>query len=698
MNNLPAHILKRSYVVAAVLAAGTMLIFAQIGRLQIFQADKWLAVQEERRVYHKTVLADRGSILADDGSVMATTVPYFRVAIDATVIKARDYANFADSLGKLAEGLAAKFGKELETDAAYYERLVQKAQAEEDRHVYLFPFNRLLDFNEMKYVRSLPILNRGRYHGGIIVEKVNSRRFNPLGQLARITLGRLDEETAQGVKGVEYSFNSSLRGRDGSMLVQRVANNLEVPLNYIYEESARDGLDVKTTLNVNMQDVVYSALKDGVDRHDAKSGVAILMEVETGKVKAIANYPENYNHAVATQLEPGSTFKIASAIAAMEDGLVRPSDSVDAGDGVVQYFDQTMRDEHPYGKITFRQAIEKSSNIGIAHIIEKHYAKNPQKFIERLEEMGALEYAGFQIRGEPQPLIIKPGNPLWNQTTLPWLSTGYNVKMTPLQLLSFYNAIANNGRMVRPYIVSEIRDNSGVRQQYGPQVIKESICSPKTLANARDFLKGVVQKGTARNIRNANYAIAGKTGTAKIVEDGAYQKKYRSSFAGYFPADAPKYSLIVLINEPTKGGYYGATVAAPVFKEIADKIYSTLLEDQYRSPETIVKNQTDLPAATVANVKDARIVYNQLNISTPYKPETDYAKLAQREGVMLMKSFKVSRHKVPSVQGMSAKDAMALLENLGLRVALRGSGKVRRQSLKPGDRLQKGSFITLTLG
>lgn len=698
MNKLPAHILKRSYVVAAVLAAGTLLIFAQIARLQFFQAEKWLKVQEERRVYHKTVLADRGSILADDGSVMATTVPYFRIAIDATVIKARDYANFADSLSKLASGLAAKFGKELETDAAYYERLVQKAQAEKDRHVYLFPFNRLLDFNEMKYVRSLPILNRGRYHGGVIIEKVNSRRFYPMGDLARITLGRLNKETAQGVRGVEFSFNSALYGKNGEMLVQRVANNLEVPLNYIYEQSARDGKDVKTTLNVNMQDVVHSALKEGVKRHEAKSGVAILMEVESGKIKAMANYPETYNHAVATQLEPGSTFKIASAIAALEDGVVRLSDTVDAGQGVVQYFDQTMRDEHAYGKITFRQAIEKSSNIGIAHVIEKHYAKNPKKFIDRIADMGALEYTGFQIRGEPQPLVIKPGNPLWNQTTLPWLSTGYNVKMTPLQLLTFYNAIANNGRMVRPYVVSEIRDNSGVRTRYGTQVMKEAICSPKTLGAARELLKGVVQKGTARNIKNANYAIAGKTGTAKIVEDGAYQKKYRSSFVGYFPADAPKYSLIVLINEPTEGGYYGATVAAPVFKEIADKIYSTLLEDQYRSPEVIVQNKTDLPAATVANVKDARIVYNQLNISTPYQPETDYAKLAQREGVMLMKSFKVSRHKVPSVNGMSAKDAMALLENLGLRVALRGSGKVRRQSLKPGERLQKGSFITLTLG
>lgn len=698
MNNLPQHILKRSYVVAAILAAGALLVFAQIGRLQIFHADKWYAIQNEHRIKNKTVLADRGSILADDGSVMATTVPYFRVAIDATVIKARDFANFADSLKKLSAGLAAKFGEKLGTDARYYERLVQRAQAEEDRHVYLFPFNRLLDFNEMKYVRSLPILNRGRFHGGLIIEKVNSKRFNPLGQLARITLGRLDEETGQGLRGIEFSLNSALRGEDGEMLVKRVANNLEVPLNYIYEKSAKDGKDVKTTLNVNMQDVVYSALRDGVKRHQAKNGVAILMEVETGKIKAMANYPETYNHAVATQLEPGSTFKIASAMAALEDGLARPSDTVDAGDGGVQYFDHTMRDVHAYGKITFREAIEKSSNIAIADVIEEHYAKNPKKFIARLEDMGVLDYTGFQIRGEPQPLIIKPGNPLWNQTTLPWLSTGYNVKLTPLQLLTFYNAIANNARMVRPYIVSEIRNNSGVRTRYGTEVIRTAICSPKTLGAAQNFLSGVVQSGTARNIRNANYKIAGKTGTAKIVEDGAYQNKYRSSFVGYFPADAPKYSLIVLINEPTEGGYYGATVAAPVFKEIADKIYSTLLEDEYRAPQEIAQISSDLPVSAVANVKDAETVYNRLNISTPYKPETKYAKLAQKEGVVLMKSFKVSWHKVPSVKGMSAKDAMALLENLGLRVALRGSGKVKRQSLEPGERLQKGSFITLTLG
>ena len=698
MSKVADRILKRIYILFGLLMLFSLAIVLKTLNTQWINGDRWLAEQAARRIYTKTVRADRGSILSEDGSILATTLPYYRVALDATVIDPRNYANFSDSLDRLCTQLASRFGPELSLDAAHFKGLILKAQHEGDRHVYLLPYRRLIDFSELKWLRSLPIFNRGTYLGGLIVEKVNHRRFYPLGELGRATLGRIDDGTHQGAKGLEYSFNASLKGRDGQMLVQRIAGDVEIPLNDIFEKGARDGMDIRTTLDINMQDVVSSTLKTAVEQHQAEYGTAILMEVKTGKIKAMANWPEGFNHALATPLEPGSTFKIASSIAALEEGHIKPEDSLDTEKGFRVFGENTMRDDHGAGKMTFQQAIERSSNIAIAELIDRSYRNNPQAFYQKLEEMGILGFTDFQIRGEPQPVVIRPGSPLWSRSTLPWLSIGYNVKLTPLQILNFYNAIANDGRLMRPYIVSEVIDANGVVDRWQPQVLKDEIASPQTLAAIRSMLEGVVQRGTARRIRGSNYPIAGKTGTAKKVINGEYQNRYCSSFVGYFPANQPRYSCIVLMSESKSGQYYGADIAAPVFRAIADNVYSTLLEEQYREPVLpSVSPSKAIPVSRIVQQGDAVRLYNQLNVSTPTRPGTVFAR-AQRKGETVeFKPFTIRRGRVPAVNGMSARDAVALLENLGLRVRLVGSGKVYRQSLRAGSPYKRGESIILNL-
>ncbi|MCS7074093.1 MAG: penicillin-binding transpeptidase domain-containing protein, partial [Bacteroidia bacterium] len=440
-------ILRRIYILFGCFLLFTVLIILQLVRVQYLEGDHWIDYDHSHKVYYKQVVADRGSILADDGSILAATLPYFRIALDGAAIREEDYENFEDSLQVLCQKLASFHGKNLYS-ADFFRQRIQNARKNRDRHFYLFPVSEVFNYQEMKRLCQFPILNRKQYDGGAIVEKIHNKRFYPFKDLGRITLGLLKDDTI-GVRGLEASFNKILRGKDGYMLVQRIAGNTEVPIEEFGESETVDGLDIQTTINVNMQDVVETELKRAVEAHSAKAGIAILMETATGQIKALANYPDNLNMAVSQQYEPGSTFKIASAIAALEEGIIELDDTINTYNGEYEYYDRIMKDVHPLGKVTFREAFEKSSNIGISQVIYRHYRKNPVKFVEQLKQMGVLSPTGFQIRGEQEPYLITPDNPNWNGTTLPWLATGYNIKLTPLQLLTFVNAIANNGKMMR---------------------------------------------------------------------------------------------------------------------------------------------------------------------------------------------------------------------------------------------------------
>lgn len=699
IKHLPEQTIRRIYILFLVLFVFSVIIIFQLFNIQILQSEKWLPDGNSARVYSKPLEADRGNILSDDNTVMATSIPYYRVAFDPSVVNEKDFVSFHDTLQKLSKHLNSYFGKELQRDQNHFYNLLYSAvhNAKKDRHVYILPYNRLLDFNEVKWMRSLPIFNRGKFDGGLIVERESSVRFHPLGDLARTTLGIMEQSTNNGARGIEYSYNAILKGRRGTTYVQRVANNVEVPLRYIQEVETRDGADIQTTINATLQDITGSTLAKACRENKAENGVAILMEVNTGQIKAISNYPENYNHALASQYEPGSTFKIASAMAALEDKVISADDEIETGDGQWRFSDRIMKDDHPSGTISFQQVIEKSSNIGIARVITENYRMTPERFIKRLESFGLLDYTDFQIRGEPQPYVIKPGNQLWSNTTLPWLSTGYNIKLTPLQQLTFFNAIANNGKMIQPNIIKEIRSTDGKVKRLEPKILREKICSPQTLSIIKRFMEGVVTRGTAKNINDLEFSLAGKTGTAKEVVNGEYRDLYRSSFAGYFPADNPKYSCIVVINRPKAGQYYGAHVAAPVFRELAQKVHASQMQENYRNPIQYTDSKLSIPASRLMNGNDAKVVYQKLNIDVPFYPNSEFVLSENSNNQLKLHGYSFKRGRVPNVKGMASKDGVALLENLGFKVILKGNGRIRTQNIPPGVRFNKGDAIILFL-
>jgi cell division protein FtsI (penicillin-binding protein 3) len=695
MSQVSERILKRVYLLFALVILAGVMILVQVVRIQFFQREKWEALMQRDRIYYKTVLANRGSLLAEDGSILATTLPFYRIAMDATILRPDAYPNFEDSLTVLCNGLA-KFAGDDEMNARYFRARIMRARAQADRHVYLFPVRRVFNHHEMRQIVSLPILNKGRFKGGLLLETINNRRFYPLGDLARITLGLMKSDSV-GWKGLEYSFNRYLRGHDGKVLVQQLSGGVELPLSEDEDLLTRDGYDVQTTLNVNMQDVVTSALERAIAKHQAKGGVAILMEVNTGEIKAMANYPETYNTAVMDQMEPGSTFKTASAMVALEDGVVRPDDEFETGDGRISYYDRSMRDEKPCGTITFAQALEKSSNVAISSVINEQYRHRPEHFVRRLKELGILDQTGCQVRGEPAPYLIKPKDRMWNGATLPWLSIGYNVRLTPLQILAFYNAIANNGKLIQPIIVKNILNRKEVVRTFESTVLNEQICSEKTLGLIRDMLRNVVEKGTAQNIRHASFSIAGKTGTCQKLVNGSYQQVYRASFVGYFPADKPRYSCYVMIDEPKDGNIYGSTVAAPVFREIAERLFAAEFTTGRAMPTP--EHTPQLPITRVVSREDLLRIYPVMGLEVPQASQQhgEFVYCRQRNDSLEFIPMRVNRQAVPNVQGMTARNALAVLENLGLRVRLVGHGKVTAQSLPAGTALKRNQFIDLTL-
>lgn len=693
---LKNRILFRVYFLFFAFVIFGAFIFFRIWYLQHVEGDYWKQKQQAERVYEKKLLADRGTIFASDGSILAITLPYYRVAMDVTVLQDTDFPNLNDSLEALADMLGKHFSEGGTYSAQDYLQKIHQARKNHDRHFYLISVKRLYNYQEVSLLKTMPIFCRGTNTGGLILEKVNNQRFYPLGDMARITLGLIRGDTA-GIKGLEFSFNKELRGKDGITLVQRIAGNVEVPIEEYGELATEDGHDIVTTLNTNHQDIVETALTKAISTHDAKSGVAILMEVATGKITAMANYPENLNNAVLMQVEPGSTFKIASAIAALEDNAIEIEDSIETHDGEYAFFDRTMRDIQPHKTLTFRQAIEKSSNIAIAKIIYQRYKSNPELFFERLDRMGVLQATGCQLRGEPIPSVIRPNTPSWNGTTLPWLATGYNIRLTPLQLLTFFNAIANDGQMMRPLIVSEIKNNAETIVKFEQEVIRKQIASQKVLREVRSLLEGVVESGTATGVKGSHYKIAGKTGTAQKLVNGEYQKIYRASFVGYFPAEKPKYSCVVVIDEPNAGLIYGSSVAGPAFKEISDKVYSLDLELNQEPIFTVASAATRTPITRVVHRDDAIRIYNALNISTPKRPKTEFVVSQRDAGSVRFKPYSLSLRVLPNVHGMTAKDALCLLENLGCRVRLSGTGKVTGQHPQAGTPLKKGTTVWLQL-
>lgn len=700
--NIKRSIVLRVRVVFILIALATAAIPLRVAKIQVEEGDKWREKAQTINFQYREVPATRGNIYAGDGSLLATSLPFYRVALDPTMAKK---ALFDSGIDSLANNLSAYYR---DKSAKAYKRMIMDARLEKKRYIVLN--RRQVGYQDMQKMAEWPIFREGRLGGGVLFEKVE-KRYRPFNSLASRTVGFVNEDEYGA--GIEYSFNEYLKGRDGKALFQRIAGGSWKPVFDAEDVKPEDGFDVITTLDVNIQDVAETALLRQLEDRDAAFGSVIVMEVKTGKIKAIANlqknkngrgYGENYNFAIGDQgnTEPGSTFKLFSMLALLEENKVSLEEKIETGNGAHRFYNQVMRDAKNggYGTITIREAFEKSSNVAISKLVDMHFGSSPSKFLGYLDQVGLREPFDFQLAGEGKPFFKKPGEKDWYGTSLPWISIGYESKLNPIHTLALYNAIANEGKMVKPYLIQAIVRGNKIEKQWDTEVIRKKIASEKTVKQLQELLEGVVVRGTAKNIANAEYAIAGKTGTAQKLENGRYTKRYYTSFAGYFPADRPKYSMIVVIDSPTGFAAYGGDVSAPVFKEIADKIYAVDLELNPSSQDLIASEEksSNTPFVKAGKADEIHQILEKLGVpSAPVQPE-EWVKVVANQNQINWKTNDTDAATVPDVSGLSLRDALFILENKGIRVNYSGRGIVKSQSLNPGTPLQSNTIIKLELG
>ncbi|MCG7501280.1 MULTISPECIES: penicillin-binding protein [Tenacibaculum] len=663
-------ILNKLYVIVVLMTLFFVVIIFRLFKLQYVEGDKYRNLSEEETVKNDTIFANRGNVYAADGNLLATSMSKFTIRMDVVAV---DSEIFEKNIRALSESLSGLLGK----SASYYQKKLRNAKKRRNRYLLIA---RNVGYNDYVKMKSFPIFNRGVYRGGFIAEQ-KTVRVHPIGKIAERTIGYDDY---RGGAGIEGAFADYMQGENGWRLKQKIAKGQWKPINDVNEKEPVDGSDVITTIDVNVQDITHHALLRQMEYFEADHGCAVVMEVETGEIKAISNlgrtskgrYYEKRNYAVWESHEPGSTFKLASLMVALEDKVVDTSTVVDCEKGRIYINNRKVEDSKRggYGKISLGRVFEVSSNVGIVKTIQKYYDKNPKKFTDRIKSFGLDQLTGVKIKGEGKPYIPEPTEKSWSPISLEWMAWGYGVSLTPLQTLAFYNAVANDGKLVKPYFVKELRVGGKVEESFGTEVVKEKIASQETLDKVRKVMENTIKYGTGKGIYSPNFSMAGKTGTAKKYiprtknakgeyEGGYYSnQKYVASFAGFFPADEPKYSCIVVVHSPKKEkGYYGATVAAPIFKEIAQKIYTS----------TAINNQL------VSDDISEEVLEREY--------QEYYQKLRKYKTIM------------PKVLGMSGMDAIALLENMGLKVKFSGVGKVTEQSIDRGQKVSKGATIYLKL-
>ncbi|RAV30695.1 penicillin-binding protein [Sinomicrobium soli] len=658
-------ILNRLYFLAGCMFLFALGVAVKLVYIQV-DGEEYRQMAEERTIRNFTIPANRGNLYSDDGSLLATSVTKYDIRFDALTVSAQ---NFEKYLKPLSDELSAMLGK----PSSYYQKTFRKARANKNRYLLV---TKDLGYAEYIRIKNFPLFELGPYKGGIIVEQ-HVEREHPLGKIAERSIGyeRLDGSGHELRVGLEGAYGEYLEGQEGRRLKQRIAKGQWKPISDNNEVEPRDGYDVISTIDINIQDIAHHALLAQLEKYKAEHGTAVVMETRTGEVKAISNlgrtsdgkYYEKLNYAIGESHEPGSTFKLMALAVALEDKVVDTSDIVDTEKGVITYYRRRVRDtKHGgYGKISVGRAFEVSSNVGVVKTIHEHYSEHPDRFVDRLYEMGLDKPLGLSIKGEGKPYIPDPRNKKqWSGIALEWMAFGYGVSMTPLQTLTFYNAIANNGEMVKPRLIKEVKEWNKTIMKFDKEVINPRVCSPETVSKLQGMLKNVVLKGTGKRLYSPNFSMAGKTGTAQknYGTKNRERLQYISTFAGYFPADDPEYSCIVVIHEPDRSvGYYGADVSGPVFKSIAQKIYTS-------SPvEDVVKE------------------LEQTRPETEEDYQSYYAKAQKHSDVM------------PDVKGMSAMDAIPLLENLGLKVKAVGNGKVRKQSLTVGNKIKRNETVVLEL-
>lgn len=694
--------LRITLVYAALLLFSAGIAF-RLFSIQLMEGDKWRAKAVNVATAMRNVQSERGHIFSDDDRLLATSVPEYEIRMDMRADGLTDQL-FQAELDSVCWGLSKLFG---EHSMEEYRRELIAARARGERYHLI---KRRCDHEQLQALLALPLFRSGRHRSGLIAEK-RMVRIRPFGRLAARTVGYvLKDSTAV---GLEEGYAKWLRGITGKRQERRLTGGVWMPVDGGEGQEAVPGSDVNTTIDMNLQDVADAALEAQLRKNGAHHGCVVVMETRTGYIKAICNltqqpdssYGEVYNYAIGASTEPGSTFKTAALMVAMEDGRVAPGDIVDTRGGQRRYYDRVMRDSHEggYGMITLQRSLEVSSNTGISQAIDKAYKADPARFVDGLRRLGFGSMLGLHLPGEGVPVLRGPEDrKLWSGTSLPWMSIGYEVGETPMRMLTFYNAIANGGRMVQPQFVSSISRDGKVEQRFPPVVLNEHICSDATLEKIHRMLEGVVDSGTAINLRSAHFKIAGKTGTAQIASDKAGYKvngvSYQASFVGYFPSDAPRYTCIVVVSSPSMRGVYGNVVAGPVFREIADKIYSNRLEMQTATAEAAPAFRT--PVSFGGYRQDLLTVMDGLKIPVAVEGEGEWASTEATDSnvVVLPRGIPSgTTDMVPNVVGMGLRDAMYILENHGLRVRPNGSGMVRRQFPAPGTRPVKGATVILEL-
>lgn len=688
-----------SVLLFAIIVASKLVI------LQFITDEKWRKISEETRIKNFRIPAHRGDIYAEDMRLLATSIPYYEVRMDFAAPAITDQI-FRNEIDSLAWHMSHLFR---DKSAEMYLREYKNARRNNERY-YLIKNN--VNYLQLKQMQEFPIFRRGRYKGGVIYLS-QTERIRPHDEMARRTIGYITESTTDDDVGLEGGYNTYLNGREGYLKMQKISGGNWMPVDAEGEVMPMDGSSILTTINVDWQDVAQRALLEQLKLHDAQYGTVVVMHVPTGDIKAMVNlgksgdsYREIYNYAVGSSTEPGSTFKIPAIIAALEDGVIDLDDTIDTENGVYEiYKDFFIKDESHtkggYGKISVQQVIEKSSNVGMAKIITKAYKSKPTQFVDRLFKMSLNEKLKIAIPGEGTPMLNYPGEPLWSGVSLAQMAYGYEVKLTPLQILTFYNALANNGRMVKPRFVREVRKHGKIEQTFPVEVINPSVCSKSTLRKVKIMLEGVVEHGTAENLKASHFKIAGKTGTTQIFNEKSGYKggtvSYQASFAGYFPADNPEYSCIVVINAPSKNVYYGNQVAGPVFLELANKIYATSLELQMA-----VNDRDDLennaPYSKSGSVIQTKTALKELGIKTQVvKDLGDWAVTQKTDDKITLFNKKIASNLMPDLTSMGLKDALYILENMGLYVDARGRGSIKRQSIPAGSRVFTGQKVILEM-
>ena len=661
------YISYRIYLVAVFIFLMAIAIVVKLTNIQWVEGDYYRKLAKQRTVRNFVIPANKGNIYSADGSLLATSIPNYEIRFDSKAPKTETFEKYVKAL---SDSLATV----LDRPGGFYEQELRKARANKNRY-YLIA--RKLSYTDYVKIKGFPLFNLGAFKGGIIVEQETVRK-HPIGKIAERTIGydRIDPATGVEVgKGIEWAFKSYLNGKDGKILKQKIAKGQWKPIRDLNEVDPIDGYDVISTIDVFIQDIAHHALLKQLEEYEADHGCVVVMETQTGHVKAISNlgrsedgsYSETTNYAVAESHEPGSTFKLVDLMAILEDKVADTSKVYDSHGGQIRYYGRAVNDSHKggYGKVSLARGFELSSNTVMAQAVYENYKSNPSKFVNHINSYGLNKTLGLHFKGEGRPYIPQPGDKNWSGVSLPWMAFGYGVSVTPMQTLTFYNSVANNGVMVKPQFVSEIKEWNKTIKKFDVEVINPKVCSEETIKKLKAVMLNVVKKGTGYKLYSKDFSMAGKTGTAK-VNYGKGEKEafyYASSFVGYFPADHPKYSCIVVVHKPNtaNNNYYGADVAGPVFKRIAQKIF------------------TDAPSTNKIKQLDSKI------------PKQEYS--YDKYNLEVNKKSKL----IPNLKGMPGMDAIALLENLGLKVKVNGVGKVKKQSLQAGQNISKNTTIVLEL-